>query len=426
VQIVKTLFTSIALCAILSAEVHSFTLQEAVNTALKQNPDLILSRFDEQRARAAIKVAKDPFVPKVYGGSGLAYTSGYPNSIEGSAPSIVQVRTDMALYNRPKRFELREVRENLHGSEIETAAKADDIAYRTASLFLDAQQLERSVQSLEEEVQALERVSESVKLRVTEGRELPITAKRAELDLARERQRFQAASFDASYTEESLAVVLGFPAGDLVKPVAAELHMETPPGIEDCVRQAIDNNKEIQRMNSQIQAKTFEVKSYQAQRLPQFDLVAQYALFAKYNYQNYFTKFQRNNGQLGVSIRIPILIGSAPKGQQTQAEIDISKLRTQVNDVRNRTTVETRKSFQDVQRQQSATEVSRLDLDVAREQVRILLDQLQEGRTTRQSVDEARFTEQEKWITFYDAQYQLEKARLSLLKQMGTLRAALR
>jgi hypothetical protein len=35
-------------------------------------------------------------------------------------------------------------------------------------------------------------------------------------------------------------------------------------------------------------------------------------------------------------------------------------------------------------------------------------------------------TEQEKWIAFYDAQHALEKARLNLLRQTGTLVAALR
>ena len=81
------------------AETHSLTLRQAVEIALKENPDLVLSRLDEQKAQAGIRVAKDPFVPKVYAGSGDAKTWGYPGSIEGAAPSIIQARTDMALFN---------------------------------------------------------------------------------------------------------------------------------------------------------------------------------------------------------------------------------------------------------------------------------------------------------------------------------------
>ena len=67
-----------------------------------------------------------------------------------------------------------------------------------------------------------------------------------------------------------------------------------------------------------------------------------------------------------------------------------------------------------------------MDLEVAREQVTVLLAQLDEGRATRQGVEEGRLTEQEKWLAFYDSQHVLEKAKLNLLKQTGTLQAALK
>lgn len=417
----------LALCGALHGETHSFTLKDAVETALKQNPELILSRLDEEKARAAIQVAKDPFRPKVYSGSGLAFTSGYPNSIEGSAPSIFQARTDMALYNRPKTYELAQTRENARGAEIDTASKADDVVYRIATLFLDAQQLARSVDSVRQEVQALDQVNESVRLRVGEGREIPLSGKRAELDLARARNRYEGIAADAAYAGDSLAVVLGFPAGDRVIPANDPGPKTEVPETEDaCVEAALQNSKELRRIQSQMQAKGFEIRAQKTQRYPQFDVVAQYALLAKYNYQDFFPKFQRNNGQIGVSIRIPLLVGSAPAGLAAQAEADLVKLRTQVNDVRNRMALDTRKNFQDIKRAEAGQDFAKLDLEVAREQVRVLLDQLGEGRATRQAVDLARLQEQEKWIAFYEAQHSVEKAKLNLLKQTGTILTALR
>jgi len=69
--------------------------------------------------------------------------------------------------------------------------------------------------------------------------------------------------------------------------------------------------------------------------------------------------------------------------------------------------------------------VARLDLDVARDQLSVLLAQLDEGRATRKQLDDARFIEQEKWIALYQADYTVERARLSLLRQTGRLSAAL-
>jgi outer membrane protein len=409
------------------AEVHPLTLRQAVAIALKENPDLVLSRLDEQKAQDAIRVARDPFVPKVYAGSGAAKVWGYPSSIEGAAPSIIQARTDMALFNKSKSYELARVRENARGAALSTQAKIDEIAYQTAALFLDAQQMARSAASLKLEAESLQRVAEATKLRVDEGRALAIENSRAALDLARARQRSDALSDDLDYAQASLAVVLGYQAGDRVEPVDDQQASLTVPDTEAAARAlALDNSKEIRKLESQLQAKGFEVKEYQAAWLPSVDVVAQYALFAKSNYTSFFTNVQRNNTELGVSITIPILTGSANKGLAAQAQADVLELRTQMNQTRNRIQLDTQRSYQQMQKAASAREVARMDLDYARAQVTLLLDQLAEGRATQQQVDDARLNEQEKWIAFYGAQNSVEKARLDVLRQTGTLAASLR
>lgn len=409
------------------AEVHVLTLKGAMEVAVKQNTDVLLARLDEQKARQSVRIARDPFVPKVYGGSGLAFTSGFPNSIEGSAPSIFQARTSMALFNRPKSFELAEARETARAAGIDTAAKVDDVVYRTASLYLDAAQAARSAKYLREEVNSLAGVNEAVRLRVAEGRDIPLAAKRAGFNLAQAQQRAESSAADQDYAEQSLALVLGYPEGDRVHASEDEPPvLVTPASEEECVAAALQNNNDIRRAQSQLQAKALEARAQHSTWMPEFDLVAQYALFAKRNYQDFFQKFQRNNGQLGVSIRVPLLRGLAPSALEAQAELDAAKLRAQVNELRNRAALDTRKSYQDIHLAETGRELARMDLDVAREQVTVLLAQLEEGRATRQAVEEARLAEQERWIAFYNSEHTLEKAKLALLKNTGTLQAALR
>ena len=409
------------------AEVHPLTLRQAVEIALKENPDLVLSRLDQQKANAAIRVAKDPFVPKLYAGSGLAKVWGYPTSIEGSAPSIIQTRTEMALFNRPKTYELARVRETARSAGIDTESKSDQIAYQTATMFLDAQQLGRSKQSLQLEVESLQRVSSATVEQVEEGHQLAIENKRVAVDVARASQRLAALSGDLDYSEASLAVVLGYSAADRVQPREEErAAFEVPASEQAATELALQNNKDIRKLESQLQAKGFEVKEAEATRLPIIDLVAQYSLLAKTNYENFFTRFQRNNGELGVSIQIPLITGSASKGLAAQAQTDILELRTQMSQVRNRIQLDTQKSYRELEKAKSLQEVARLDLDYTRDQVSLLLAQLGEGRATQQQVDNSRLTEQEKWIAFYDAQHAVENARLDLLRQTGTLQAALR
>jgi outer membrane protein len=410
------------------AEVHSLTLKQAVEIALKENPDIVLSRLEEQKAQAAIRVARDPFTPKVTAGSGAAKVWGYPGSIEGAAPSIIQARTDMALFNRPKSYEVARVRELARSAAFATQSKNDEIAYQTASLYLDAQQMGRSAESLGLEIQSLERVSGAIRLRVEEGRELPIETKRVAVDLARAKQRHEAFEDDLDYARASLAVVLGYPAGDRVQTVDEDRPaLEVPENESAASELALQNNKELRKMESQLEAKGLEAKEYgPAGRLPVVDLVAQYALFAKSDYQAFFNHVQRNNTEVGASITIPVIVGSAGKGLRAQALVDIQELRTQMDQTRNRIELDTQRSYHEMRKATSSREVARLDLDYAREQVSVLLSQLEEGRTTQQRIDDARLNEQEKWIAYYEAQRALEKARLDVLRQTGTLAAALR
>src|SRR6516165_1389393 len=90
--------------SLLHAEVHYLTLRQAMDLVLKQNPDILMTRLDQMKAFPGVRVAKDPFTPRITVGSGLAYSSGFPMSIEGSAPSVVQAYAKQYIFNRPQNY----------------------------------------------------------------------------------------------------------------------------------------------------------------------------------------------------------------------------------------------------------------------------------------------------------------------------------
>jgi len=416
----------LAVAALASAEVHSLTLQQVLEIASRQNPDVALARLDEQRAEQGIQVAIDPFRPKVYGGSGLAYTYGYPNSIDGNAPSLVQLHTDMALYNRPKSYGVAAAREQARGSQFSAQAKAEDVAYQAADLYLTAHQLKQQSEVLTTQIPDLQKVVGSVTAAVGEGRQLPLELKRAQVNLALSQERLGSAQLDIDYYEMMLAVVLGYPATDRVEPADASIALPiTPPNEDEATDMALRNNRDLRRMESEVLVKELDVRSFKAERLPQVDLVAQYALFAKYNYSQYFQKFQYNNLQIGASIRIPILVGSASRGQALQAYTDMQKIRIQKDQIRNKIISDTHRGYEQFKKAESIRDLTRMQLDLAREQLTVLLAQNEEGRTPIDEVEKARLDESEKWINFYDAETQVTRAKLAILRDMGTLVASL-
>jgi outer membrane protein TolC len=411
----------------LRAEIHTLKLREAVDRALLQNPDIALARLDEQKAAQAVRLAKAPFSPTLAAGSGLAKTYGFPMSIDGAAPSIVQARAKEDLFNRQQSYLVKSARETARGAGIATSAKRDEIAFRTASMFVDAQRAGRLADLARKQVESLEKIRQAIEARVAEGRELSLESKRAVLNVARGRQRVEQLADDQDAAERSLAVVLGFGAEDQVW--AADEDPQPPPlpsSEEAAIRDAIQSSKELQRLESALVSKGLDVRAQKAARLPTVDLVAQYGLFAKFNnFTDYFRTFQRNNAEIGMSITIPVLSGPAVSAAAAQAETDAARLRIEMNAARNHISLETRQNYQALRKAETARDVARLDLEVARDQISILLAQTNEGRATLQQLELARFTEDEKWISFYDAQYAVQKAGWDLLRQTGNVLAAL-
>lgn len=409
-----------------AAETHTLTLKQAVERALAQNPDATMARLDALKASQGIRVAEGPFRPRVGAGSGLAYTSGFPLTIDGSAPSIVEIKANQYLYNKPQQLAIEQAKETAKGSAIAVEEKADEIVYRVATLWLDFARAARLANSAAKQAESLRAIAEAAQTRADEGRELPVAAQQAKVNLLRAQQRTAAIEADRDFAGRSLAATLGYPDGDVVKP-EGEGPAPVATGNEDAaVAKAIGSSREIKRLESNLAAKGLEIRGDRAQMLPRIDLVAQYSLLSTYtHYADYFVKYQPNNVQVGASIQVPLFVSSAVKAVVAQAETDQQHIRAEVLAAQNRVSLEVRQSYQEIRKAEMARQLAQADLDLSRSQLTVVLALADEGRATMAQIEEARFAENEKWIAFYDAEFSLERARLGVLRQTGELRAAL-
>jgi len=422
----RSVFVFLFLAAFLRAETHPMSLRQAVEAALKQNPDIFLAQMDEDKARAGVRIAREPFIPRVVVGSGLAYSDGFPMSIEGSAPSVVQGQAIATIFNQPKRLEVAQAREDARGASIAVAAKRDEVAYRIASLYLDAERAGRLGALARKAVESRQTVLDTVHAQVAEGRALPLAEKQAALAVARAAQTADDLDDEQAAAEISLAMALGFPAQDRVHPDQEDRALPSlPPSTELAIQTALDSNTALRQLQSQLVSKELERRSEKAARLPRVDLVAQYGMLARFNnYAQFFQKFQRNNGQIGVSFQLPVF-SAGVDAQVSQTDADLNHLRIEMSSARNRITADILQSFRDVKKAETAANVARLDLEVARAELDVTLAQMQEGRVPLRQMEEARILENDKWIAFYDAQSTVEKARWNVLRVTGTFMPAI-
>ncbi len=415
-----------ATCAF--AEVHTLTLAQALDRALQQNPDVLLARLEVQRSKAQIEQTRDPFALKVGAGSGLAWTYGFPSSIDGNAPAIVQARGQMAIFDKPQSYRVEQAREASNGTAIDIPLRQQEIAYRVTNAFLDAEHAVRSAAAAELQYKSLLQVKQFTDVRVADGRELKVESQRANLNALTAQNAAEEFGYFGANTEMALAQLLGYPAGDRVKPALEERDQvvltETQ---EQASAKAIADSLELRKLESNLKAKQLEIKSFAASRLPKVNLVSQYALLSRFNnFDVFYPRFQRNNFQLGASIEIPIFTGKAAQAGKTQAEIDIEKLQLEITRTKTRISADIDQAYRDVQRAERTRTLRRASLDLAREDLSVAMTQSDEGRATMAQVEAARAKEQEEWIRYYEAQRSVEVARLNVRRTTGTILAGVR
>ena len=70
-------------------------------------------------------------------GSGLGWTSGIPQSVEGATPSVVQATARKTVYDRGLLKRVEQARAGSRAAELSAAAREEEIAFRVAATFLD-------------------------------------------------------------------------------------------------------------------------------------------------------------------------------------------------------------------------------------------------------------------------------------------------
>src|SRR5215217_3797363 len=192
-------------CAPLFGEVRTMTLKQAVEAAMKQSPDIALARLDDEKARLGIRVMRDPFTPKVGVGSGVGYTLGMPMAF-GGGPTVFRASASQSILNRPQSFAVAQARESARGAAIAVTGKREEVAWRVADLFLDAERAARVGALARKDAESQEKVLATVQAQVREGRALPLAEKTAAYQVAYARQMALNLETDQAAAESSLAI----------------------------------------------------------------------------------------------------------------------------------------------------------------------------------------------------------------------------
>lgn len=417
------------LCAFLAAsataqDMERLTLRSAVQMALSRNLDVTLAQIEREKADAAVDEAAGPFMPQLFVGSGLAYTNGIPQSAEGATPSVVQGVGRMFVYNREQRYRVRQARASVQAAEVSTEATREDVALRAAGAYLDLALAKRQLELAAQQVASLVRVEDAVRLRVEEGREIPLELSAARLERLKAEQAHDRLARAAELRAENLRVELGMAATARLDVSRAEEPL-TGYSATDAYAEAETASAALRRLDAQATAQGFAIEAARSERYPRLDLVAQYALLSRFNnYDQFFNDFQRHNGQIGISLQVPVFRSKVTEARVARATLEQREIATRREATARAVRLESLRVQHDMDTAGDALELRKAELDFAREQVSVQLALFEEGRIAVDALERARIAETGAWSDYYEARTASQRARLALLKQTGRLLAA--
>jgi len=400
---------------------RKLTLKEAVTLAVANSRDLALARLQYGVMQRQIGVAKSVFLPNLYTGTGVAYTNGFPLLQGGGAPAVFTLSYTQQIFNPPMKGEQHAAEQRAEEQRLSTDDVRDAVMSRAALDYLELAKVRHALELMHSERLSAGRILDATRERADTGRELPVEVIRAQLTTARIEQRIaQLEDRDDSLTGE-LRDMMGLPPDEQIEVSTEEIPGAAAEASKDVVSEAMANNLELKEAQTELRAREFKLKGEQGGRWPSFALTGQYNVLSKINnYTEFFDKFQRNNVVFGVQVQIPIF-ASRTSSAVAFARADLNTATLALQKKRSELSLDVRRKARAVRESDLGSEVARLELQLAQENVRVLQAQFDGGRGSLKDLEAAHIEENDKWLAFLDANYARQQAQLDLLRATGQL-----
>jgi outer membrane protein TolC len=411
------------LCGILSAE--QVPLKRAVELALAHSTTMQASQIDEQRAFASYHESRYQYLPQLTVGSGLGKSYGYPLSLEGSAPSIVNTTAQSALINPALRDFVRAAKTEYEATGVQSKDQRSQVIQDTVLKYAELSKWETLMTHLSHDYEDALKMEQAVNERISAGVDNPLLRNHARLNAARVYLHISQAQGAIDVLRNQLAQLTGLPAA------AIETVPESIPPLPEVKQEdnlpakAAQQSPLIQLADLRATSAAFRARGEHRSMWPSVDFAAQYALLASFNnYQNFFRpgSFQPNNATIGVEVRFPFL-NPSQRARAQAADATALHARKDVETTQNQVSDQTLKLQRSVQQFAAAQQVFDLEYQIAKSNLDAVQIRVDSGSATLHDLDDARSQARERYDALQDTSFELERARISLLRATGDLEA---
>ena len=399
----------------------SLTLKRTVELALQNSKEIQAAKIQTSLGERSAAISKAAFLPSVYAGSGAGYSFGIPETPGGRAPSIFNVTYNEQVLNEPLRGQTKELQEKAKAQRLALEDVKNNVITRTAVAYLELAKVRHSLELLRKEQESAEKILQVTQERQGEGYELPVEVTKAQLTKAQVQQKILQLEGREDELEVFLRAEIGLSDSQAMDVAPEDLSGAAEQAGDNLIAMALTNNTGLKLANADVRASEFRLKGEKRGYFPTLELVSTYSVLAKFNnYTEFFNHFQRNNFNAGINVQVPIF-SARTKSAIALAQVNLDAAKVNFENKRTEVTAEVRQRTRKVRERAAATEVARLELQLAQQDLTLQQALFAEGKLNLRELERSRLAENDKWMAYLDTNFQRQQAQLELLKTAGQL-----
>jgi outer membrane protein TolC len=404
-----------------AASTGPITFRYAVELALQHSGVMGIAAVNRWRSQKVYQEARDHYLPQLTVGSGLGYSYGFPLTLEGSAPSVVNFTSTQSLFNLS-------LKQFIKAAKIEWKAQSFDVQDKKNAVILDVALSYEQLDSLTSKIDALNKAHEAAtkavyisQQRLKEGVDSQLDLTKSQLLEARIRLRIADAEGQQDVLREHLSKIIGIPASEIAVVPGSVPELPLVSQEDDYSSRAIANSPVVHLAEQKAVAADVNAKGEHRALLPFADLASQYAYLARFNnYDLYFLRYSANNLAAGLNVKFPFL-NNMQKDHAKQADADAIIAHKQADLTKNQIAEDALKLQRSIRQLDAARDVAKLDWQVSQGELAAVGTRLQTGAATLRDQQNAELEANDKHAAYLDAEFELARAELQLLRITGEL-----
>jgi outer membrane protein TolC len=388
--------------ALAVAEPSKYSLEQAIETALANNPELGIMQARIEQANAQLGESLASFYPQIK--ASLSYqhsdnpaqafamiiaqrrldfnvpssTFNHPGGVDNYRP---QVTASYSLFRGGQDYYRKQAAElNVETSELEKAATRNQLVNNVTAAYYGELAAMEAHEISRRSITAVQSELDQSRIRFDAGTVLKSDVLSLEVQLAEAKDAEIQAANAIELAQSMLKTLLGLPANEtfVINSTQQAALPASPAVFDELLNQALSNHPELQAAQKRVAMAERQLDVAQAAHLPRADAFVSYGSDSK----DLAFSSNRDNVTAGVMVEVDVFSGFAAQERIKKAEHELTAAQEAARQTRLRIEHQLKSAQVKLQDALSRAEVSAVGVKAAEEALRLVNEQRQAGVVT--------------------------------------------